>query len=276
MSVFKNKIRYLGWTAALLVLLYMFIPSLGVRGASSIAQGFRSDQEGITAGAFVSLQPDNPNTVELSTPANSSRLLGVVGESALIELSDGGSSVQVVTSGVVLSLVSDINGEVKTGDKITASPVEGVGMKATESGVIAGTAQADLSSVAISRRNITDRNGQEQTIQIGLLPVQVDTIFYSSQEDGSFIPSVIQDLANAVAGGRQVSPVRVLIAALLLLLLFVSIVVLLYSATKSSIISIGRNPLSEGAVHKSLFQVGLTIVGILAFTVILIYLILTI
>jgi hypothetical protein len=59
------------------------------------------------------------------------------------------------------------------------------------------------------------------------------------------------------------------------LMLFVIVGILLYSAVRSSIISIGRNPLSEQAVHKSLFEVGLAIVGVLIFTVIVIYLILT-
>jgi len=66
----------------------------------------------------------------------------------------------------------------------------------------------------------------------------------------------------------------VLLAVIVLLLAFISIAVLLYSAVKSSIISIGRNPLSEGAVRKSLLQVGLTIIGILLITLITIYLIL--
>jgi len=66
------------------------------------------------------------------------------------------------------------------------------------------------------------------------------------------------------------------VAALLVLFLFAAVIILLYSAVRSSIISIGRNPLSENAVRKGLLEVGLTVVGVLAFTVIVIYLILTI
>ena len=68
---------------------------------------------------------------------------------------------------------------------------------------------------------------------------------------------------------------RVVVAGLLILFIFVTVVVLLYSSVRSSIISIGRNPLSESAVRKSLLQVGLTIFGVMAFTVIVVYLILT-
>lgn len=261
----------------LFILLFLFVPSLGgVGGASSIAQGFQAASDDIVSGSLVSAQGDNPNTVELSNLENADLLVGIVGEDSLIELSDGGSTAQVVVSGVTSALVSDINGEVRAGDRIAASPIAGVGMRAVENVIIVGIAQEDLGSVDTSARTITDSQGNPHTVSVGLLPVQVGTVFYAGEQDGSsFVPGFLQDLANTVAG-RQVSPVRVLIAALVLVLLFVSVIVLLYSATKSSIISIGRNPLSEKAVHKSLFEIGLTVVGIMAFAVILIYLILTI
>lgn len=271
-----HKIRYLGWGASLVGLLLLLVSPLGAQGVSSIAQGFQTTDTNIVEGALVSLKSDTANTVELANPERSSRLVGVVGNNPLIELSDGTNSVQVVTSGVTGTLVSDINGEVKPGDSITASPIEGVGMKATQTGVVVGAAQAELESVDLSERTLTDKDGNQQIVKIGLIPVQVDTVFYAGNTTvgSSFVPGAIQSLANNIAG-REVSALRVLISALLLTLLLVSVVVLLYSSVRSSIISIGRNPLSENAVHKSLLQVGLTIVGLLAFTVILVYLILT-
>lgn len=88
------------------------------------------------------------------------------------------------------------------------------------------------------------------------------------------MPPVLQDFANNLAG-RSVSPVRVMVAGFLIAFVFVTVVVLLYSSIRSSIISIGRNPLSESAVHKSLLQVGITVFGVMAFSVIVVYLILT-
>ena len=270
-----HKIRYLGWGATLAGLLLVLVPPLGAQGVSSIAQGFQTTDTNIVEGALVSLKSDSPNTVELANPSRADKLVGVVGKNPLIELSSGVNSVQVVTSGVTKALVSDINGTISPGDSITASPIEGVGMKATQSGVVVGSAQNTLEAVQTTERSITDKDGKQQKVKIGLIPVQVDTVFFAGATSGStFVPGVLQELANSIAG-REVSAVRVLTASLLLLLLLVSVVVLLYSSVKSSIISIGRNPLSENAVHKSLLQVGLTIVGLLAFTVILVYLILT-
>lgn len=263
-----------GLGVAVLMLVFA-VSSLTVQGASSIAQGFETDDDNVVSGALVSLKSGTPNTVELSNAKNLDRIIGVAGDDSLIELSNGNNGVQVVTNGETQALVSDINGTVKTGDKITASPIAGVGMKALTSTLIIGTAQANLSDVTTETRNVKDKSGKQQVVRIGAVPLQVDKVFYEAPQDAnSFLPPVLQDFASSIAG-HQVSPVRVMIAGLLVLMLFTVVGILLYSAVRSSIISIGRNPLSEQAVHKSLLEVGLTIVGVMIFTVIVIYLILT-
>jgi hypothetical protein len=269
------KVKYAGLGVAVLTLL-IGMSSLSAQGVSSIAQGFKTSDNSVVSGALVSLKQSASNTVELSTPANVQQLIGIAGTKSLIELSSGtGSSVQVVTNGTTSALVSDINGNVKTGDRITASPISGVGMKATSSGVVVGTAQANLDNVTSNKQVVTNKKGKKITVRIGSVPIQVDKVFYQASTDtNSFLPPVLSNFASSVAG-HQVSPIRIVAAALLISLLFVVVTILLYSAVKSSIISIGRNPLSEQAVHKSLLEVGLTIVGVLVFTVIVVYLILT-
>jgi hypothetical protein len=268
----NSKINW-GVGAAAFMLILCLSP-LSVQGASSIAQGFQSDDPGIVPGALVSLKSGTANAVELSTIQNTDRLLGVAGENSLIELSDGVSKLQIVTTGEATALVSDINGTIKSGDKITTSPLAGVGMKALTSTLVIGTAQANLSNVETNSREITDKEGNKKTVKIGVIPLQVDKVFYeASQDQNSFVPPVLQDFANNLVG-RQISPIRIILASFLIAFVFAAMVVLIYSAIRSSIISIGRNPLSESAVHKSLIQVGLTVFGILAFTVIAVYLIL--
>lgn len=255
--------------------LFVGVSSLSAEGASSIAQGFQTTESNIVSGALVSLKQGTPNTVELSTSDTSGELMGVAGEKSLIELSNDTVSVRVVTSGVAAALVSDINGPIKTGDKITASPIAGIGMKATQSVMIVGTAQADLSADKAETRTVTDKQGRKQTVHIGAIPLQVDKVFYEAAEDRySFLPNALDDFARSIVG-RQVSPIRVLVATLLVVILFVAVTVLLYSAVRSSIISIGRNPLSEQAVRKGLLEVSLTVIGVLVFTLIVIYLVLT-
>lgn len=270
-----SKTKYLSLSVGLLVFLVGISP-LSAQGVSSIAQGFQTQEGNIVSGAIVGLKGGSPNTVELSTSTTNDAMVGVAGDKSLLELSNGASSIQVVTDGITPTLVSNINGDVKTGDKITSSPISGVGMKATSSTVIIGTAQSDLSSAKTGTRTVTDKGGKTSDVKIGAISVQVDKVFYEPPTvENSYLPPAFQQIANNVAG-RQVSPVRVIVAALLILFLFVSVTILLYSSVRASIISIGRNPLSENAVRKSLLEVGLTVVGVFAFTVIVIYLILTI
>ena len=70
----------------------------------------------------------------MADTTNINTLLGVVvaAQDYLVNI-DSTKTVQVITNGAALTLVSDINGEVRTGDPLTASPIEGVAMKATES-----------------------------------------------------------------------------------------------------------------------------------------------
>lgn len=243
--------------------------------AAAIAQGFETSETNLKPGALMSLKDDSPNNVELANQDRVDQLVGVIGENPLITLTDGGQTVQIVTSGVTTAIVSDINGEVKTGDKITASPIEGAGMKATASNIVVGSAQADLSSVETTTHTVKDADGQEHTVKVGLISVQVNVTFYAAAADKtSFLPSFLQDFANGLAG-KEVSPVRVMIAAIIMLLSFLSIAVLLYASVKSSIISIGRNPLSEVSVRKSLLQIGAITIAILLLALITIYLILS-
>jgi len=266
---------YVGLAAAI-CLLILGMSSLSVQGASSISQGFKTDDPGIVSGAIVSLKDKTANTVELATAENVDRLLGVAGQDSLIELNNGTGTIKVVTTGEAAVLVSDINGDIKTGDKITASPIAGVGMRALTSTLVIGTAQGNLKDAQTESRTITDKSGKKQTVSMGPILVQVDKVFYEApQSQNSFVPPVLQDFANSLVG-RQVSPVRIMIAGFLIAFIFTTVVVLLYSSVSSSIISIGRNPLSQNAVHRSLFQVGITVFGLMAFAVIVVYLILTI
>ena len=273
----RNKKRT-AWFLGLLMVpvlgLYSFA-AVQAESTAAISQGFKTEEADLAAGALVSLTSDSQSTVQLSNTDRVNQLIGVIGDRPLIELSNNDKEVQVVISGTTLTLVSDINGEIKSGDKITASPINGVGMKANASSLVVGTAQDDLGSTNTTTKSINDKRGQPQSVKVGAVPVSVNVTYYVAPEDkNSFLPPFLQSLANTVAG-KEVSAVRVLISSLVLIFGFVSIAVLLYSSIRSSIISIGRNPLSEGAVRKSLFEVGATALGILLVMLIAIYLVLT-
>lgn len=269
------------WQKLLLLIFtaVFFLPVI-VGAQAAISQSFTT-RDAVAPGVILSPDSSKKNTAQRASLKTADELLGVAGEGSLVELSgDGveGRQVQVVTSGVTEVLVSDINGLVNFGDKITISPVNGVGMKAVKSGYVVGTAQAAFTDASsVTEQVISDRDGNEIKVKIGLLPVQINISYYEPSEDvnKSVLPAFLFDIANTVAG-KDVSPVRVIAALVVLLAGVGAIAALLFSSVRSSIISIGRNPLAASAVHKSLFEVALFAVGILSMMLAGVYLILAI
>lgn len=267
-----------GISAGALLLFGALVQPVAVLAASNgaISQNYQTNTTGVTAGELFSLSSAGSSVVE---PANSttnvSRLIGVAADKPLLELSGKGtSSVQVVVGGTSSALVSDINGSVKVGDKITASPVSGVGMKAINSTEVVGIAQADLDSVQTVTRSVAGKDGKQVNIKIGQLPVAVVVEYYSvtaaSGTASSFVPPFMQSLANQLTG-KQVSPLRVLFGMVLLLMGFAAVTFMLYVAIRSGIISIGRNPLAEGALRKGLVDVIIAALGVLTITAVVVY-----
>jgi hypothetical protein len=196
--------------------------------------------------------------------------VGVAVSKPLVELSSvGKNTVQAVVSGTADALVGDINGQIKTGDKITISPVGGIGMKASSSTEIVGIAQEDLSAVKTITKSFTSNNGATRTARIGLLPISVAVSYYSSASSSgsisAFVPPFLQSLANGISG-KAVSPLRVLISTIALILGFVTIVTMLYTGIRSGVISLGRNPLAADALRRGMVDILVTAMGILVVT----------
>ncbi|MBW7960197.1 hypothetical protein H3C65_01735 [Patescibacteria group bacterium] len=82
----------------------------------------------------------------LSRQPYDSKVVGVVSSTSAIVFGEGGSasSYPVVTSGKVGVRVSAVNGDIKVGDLITTSSKAGLGMKATRTGYVVGTALEGL------------------------------------------------------------------------------------------------------------------------------------
>lgn len=243
---------------------------------SGISQGFHTKETNIVTGALMSLDPNDKDSVVLANTDRVAGLVGVVGDKSLLALSNNTPEVQVAIGGTTEVLVSDINGVIHAGDRITASPIDGIGMKAVSSTQVVGTAQNGFNLQDASARTVADATGAQHTVHIGLVSIQINVSYYSPDTNQSIVPPFLQQLANYLAGGRQVSILRIIASLFVFLLAFVSITALLVTSVRSSIISIGRNPLSEVAVRKGLLEVGLTSIGILLGSVAIIYLILRI
>jgi hypothetical protein len=261
------------WRFVLLAILV--VPGLALlpipaHAESAISQGFQTTSSNISAGSLISVISAGGKIVGPANTSNVANLVGVAGNKPLIELSNGNvDNVQVIVGGSVGTLVSDINGDIKIGDKITASPIDGIGMKALSSEEVIGTAQANLSSVRTVSQTLLRNDGSKTSIKIGMIPVQVNVAYYTAPVNKAasslLLPPFLQNLADLIAG-RQVSPLRVLIGTLALTLGFVATIIMLYASIRNNLISIGRNPLARSAINKAFIDVILVAFGVLAVT----------
>lgn len=245
-----------------------------VLAATTLSRGYLTKEAEVSVGAIVSRT--DGDLIGLASAEDSERLMGVISTNALMEVSDDQRQVQVATSGRSEVLVSTINGDIKAGDRIASSPIKGLGMKASESGYVLGTAAADFSSAKyVTDREVVDKSGAKVSVKVGLLPIDIATSYYEKKQNQSLVPQFIVNIAKAVAG-REVSVARVLAAAAVLAVGLAVVVVLIASTARSSIISIGRNPLAAKAVHRGLLEASGIALGILLVMLIAVYLILVI
>lgn len=276
-----NFVNFLGRfrlnAVALTVVLAAVLLPAAAYALTSISQGFLTKDSGLPLGAIVSLEKDSNDYVSSASTTNASNILGVVvGEGdSLLSLSDGkANQIQVTTSGLVQVLVSNINGGIYAGDPVTASPIGGVGMKATTNTKIVGTAQDKLNGDHGSEQTYTDKNGHKHKVLLGEVPVLVNPSYYYKQPDKTLIPPAIQNIANALAG-KSVNSLPIIVSIAIFIVTLIIVVSIVYSMIHSSIISVGRNPMSQAAIYRNLIQLSGLIILILTISVVAIYLVLT-
>lgn len=268
----KRWLNWVGLVAVAALYLFASFPAVAL-----ISQTYSSTDD-LVWGSIVSLDPRTSGSVVMTEPVNTDQMLGVVVKNALIEstATSNKKSYKITAAGVTSVLVSDLNGSIKEGDKITASPIKGVGMKATGAGKVIGTSQeAFVQGSGLKKVELTNRQGKKSTASITLLPVLVNVSLYQPGGDpNKAVPVFLQNISSAVAG-KQVSVLRIIISTLIFLLAIASIVLMIYGAVKSSITSIGRNPLAQSAVGKGLSQVILMASLTLVVATVAVYLILS-
>lgn len=259
-----------------LIAVMTFCLPVTVGAVASISQGYTADAE-LPLGSIVSLKNNTADQVSAANTNTVDSILGVVvnDESAPLTLSNGqDNQVQVATSGIAPVLVSDINGEIVQGDHITASPIKGVGMKATANAKVVGIAQGAPRDSGNKEQTYTNEKGEKQTLKLGEVAVLVNVAYYFSTPEKTLIPSALQNVANSFAG-KKVEPLPIIASAIIFIITLVVVSSIIYSMIRSSIISVGRNPMAQSAVYRDVIQLSLLVLGILTVAVIAIYIILT-
>lgn len=235
--------------------------------AQAVTQGYGSDQS-LQRSILVRLKQNDTSKVEVVKQQDAEKVYGVVVQAndAPVTISSEGKKVFVATSGHYDVLVSSQNGDIKPGDFITISAIDGVGMKASDKEpVVVGRALAgfDGRSNKISSTNIKDSAGGSREVSIGRVQADFNVAknpLLKAQEPN--LPEALKRASEAIAG-KSVNAVRVYVAMLVFVMTTFLSTVLMYGGVRSAIISIGRNPLGKKSIIKGMFQI--IIVGFTVF-----------
>ena len=257
----KIKTRFhLTWrqTLAILTLMVLIaISRLGHAPAQTVVQGYNADTS-IDSGQIVTLDRKDASKVVVATSDNIDKLFGVSVDprDAAVTLSSPNQKVFVATGGNFTVLVSTQNGDIKPNDYISISSLPGIGMKArSDQSVVVGRAVTgfDGKSNVVSNADINNHQ-----VALGKATVAINVIHNPNAGTGNAnLPGFLQSASSSIAG-KSVNPTRVWIG---IGLLFMSCLIsgsLLYAGVRSSIVAIGRNPLSKTSIIRSLTQVILT------------------
>jgi hypothetical protein len=247
---------------------------VAVAAVTPLSRGYSTDGK-LALGSVVGVHPNSPDRVEPATTKNVDNLLGVVinNEGSVLSISTGeDNQAQIATNGIVQALVSDINGPIQNGDHVTASPIAGVGMKATGNVRVLGVAQGELTNGI--KQTYKDQNDKDQTVTLGQAPVLVNVAYYFKEPEKTLIPSALQKLADALAG-KTVSPLPIIISVAIFVIMLIVVVSIIYSMIRHGIVSVGRNPMSQSAIYRNVIQLSGLVIVILGVGLSSIYLVLT-
>lgn len=264
--------------ATLSLALLIVLNGIGVLGAqSTVTQGYGAD-EVLQRGQIVGTKEDDPTKVETVSVDEIDRILGVVvhANDSPITLSGEGEQVFVAVSGQFDVLVSDQNGVVNAGDYVTVSSLKGIGMLATynESQVLGRAVDGfDGTNGVISNAELTDTNGNARPVKIGRIKVVLGISQNPIAKSAAVTPEWLGKLGQAIAG-KSLSPARIYISATIFLIGAFIAGAVLYAGIRSSIIAIGRNPLSKKSILRGLLQVIFTSLIIFIISVVGVYLLL--
>lgn len=274
MRGFWIKLGVTGFLASGGLLVWIFGIHSVLAASPNVSKSYDSSKS-ISAGNLVSFDSSRDGYVEAANTDNSARLFGVVvgSDESLVAINPEKNKVQVATSGSALALVSSVNGNIKAGDQIGASPFTGIGMRANQRERIIGLALSGFSnktSGARSERVIT-KNGHTQNIYVGLIRVSIVPGTSSDQQSDKL--SALQKAVQSLTG-RTIATWRIIVSLVVLTGAFIVLVTLIYSAVYSGIVSIGRNPLAKYSVFRALGSIAVMSVSVVIVAILSIFLLL--
>lgn len=256
-------------------------PTQKATGGGSV-QGYAAASP-LQIGTIVQLDTSAKNTVKVATNKDLSTMYGAVVDPHGLSLSISDSSLQneafVTIGGTYGVLVNTQNGPIKTGDYITMSSVDGVGMKAgtyEDQPMVFGRSVSsfDGKNNALGTINLKDSTGKSIPVGIGMVTVAINIQRNPNQKSTKTnLPPILQRIGQAIAE-KPIGPMRMYLSIAITGLSIVAAITVLYSGVRNSILSIGRNPLSKKTIFRALLEIILTAFLILIIGLFAVYLLL--
>lgn len=243
--------------AATLLVALMTLGIISPVGSQTVLHGY-SSTESLQRGMLVASDSADQTKIQALTDNNLGDLKGVIADKSdsTVTLSSGEDKYFVATSGIYEALVSSENGNIGPGDLISISSLSGVGSRATDAQeTILGRAVNGFDGSNSVGKTV---NSNGETISFGRIAVDIaignNPIFKPAEPEN--LPNALERIASEIAG-KQISPARVYLALTILIIITLISTATLFSGVRSTVIAIGRNPLSRGIIYKGLLQVTL-------------------
>jgi hypothetical protein len=226
--------------------------------AASLTQGYHSNSS-VVVGAVVSADKGGSNEIDLTTPDKEKLMLGVVvdAKDAIVDLQPHGTDVRVALSGEVSLLVTNLNGDIDSGNNLVISPIAGVAAKDNSSSkatkYIASASQGFGDATPGAKQvSVTLNDGSQKTVSIGTIRAKL--LFSDRPASASKTSSnIFSSLGNKIAG-KPINTPRLVAATAVFMTTFSLTGLLLHGSVKGSFISLGRNPLSKPLIINNLFK----------------------
>lgn len=224
--------------------------------AYEFVEGYYTPASGqIVVGMYVS-KAEGDGLVTPTTTVNADAALGVASSEngGLLTLTKKESNVFVATTGTLPVFITDITGKVSDGDFLSASTIPGVLKKATDKDdYILGVARGELDDSKkeeIKTLELTNSLGEKSNISVGLVSIDIKRF----ANPGKVSKNALQKISEAIVK-KPVPIAQVIFGGLFFIIALISILVLVSTAVRSSIASIGRNPLAKKSIMRGLYQV---------------------
>ena len=244
---------------------------LGVVTAQTVSQGYGVTGD-VQKGMIVMLDPGDATKVKPLSNKQDTAMHGVVVSASDTVVSLGGDNsanqVYVANNGKYDVLVSMQNGPIKKGDIISISALDGIGMKADAGQkVILGKALTSFDGTkSVSGTAQLATSGGNREVSIGFVQVDIGISRnpFAVSVEGPPVPAFLRKSGENVAG-KPVSTIRLYVSLAILVITLFMTGNLLYGGVRSSLVSIGRNPLAKKSILRGLIQV--VVLGLIVFVI---------